>query len=549
MMQSKWSLLSGPLLASLLAASCAPAETTTAGSQALACEQLGKVISADRIGLPSSGARVEAALPVPASDAAPAHCLVRGAIGPVDPTAPDIKFHVALPENWNGRALMLGGGGFDGVVPDVIGPIFAQPVDVVQTPLAKGYAVFGSDSGHQSVPGAAPVPTVDASFAVNDEALANFAGDALKKTRDAAIFLISQRYGSEPKRTFFAGGSNGGREGLVVIQKWPSDFDGAVIYYPFWSAGSTALTFGSVMAAFTRDGAYLGPDQQAFLYEALIKACDTLDGASDGLISNIDACEFNVASLACGSGAAKDACLTPPQIAALQKYEGGAAFRYRSGRGETSHPGFPALAGADLRGAQQLASTPPTYPPHNDMPTIAHFYDQFMRYAVARDPQMNPWTVDPEAPGQFAERINTVVDLLDYKPDDLAAFRARGGRLLLLHGLADPIVSSRTTDDLWQRLKAFMGAEERRKFARYYTVPGYGHGRGGSNAFEPAWDTLSLLESWVERDTPPDAPSIADSKPGNALRTRPLCEAGMWPRYVGGSLDDASSFVCQGQPR
>ncbi len=157
--------------------------------------------------------------------------------------------------------------------------------------------------------------------------------------------------------------------------------------------------------------------------------------------------------------------------------------------------------------------------------------------------------MDPETPGPFAERINTVVDLLDYKPDDLAGFRARGGRLLLLHGLSDPIVSSRTTDDLWRRLGAFMGPDERRKFARYYTVPGYGHGRGGSNAFEPAWDTLSLLESWVERDTPPDAPSVVDSKPGNGLRTRPLCEAGMWPRYEGGSLDDASSFVCEGQPR
>lgn len=515
------------------------------------CEDLtGTAIAAETIGLPTRGGRVlssEWLGPVTSATLnAPEHCHVEGTIAPVDPTAPEIVFELNLPAIWNGSALMLGGGGFDGVVPDVTGPMLAQPADGIPSPLQRGYAVFGSDSGHQAAPGAAPIPAVDAAFALNDEALANYAGDALKKTRDASISLIAAMYGQTPTHTYFAGGSNGGREGLLVAERWPQDFDGVIVAFPFWNAGTTTLTFGAVMNAFAKPGAYLDAAGQTLLYEAVIDSCDELDGVADGLVSNIKACQFDPDSLRCGrDGATSRACLSAPQIAALRKYDGVAAFDYRTPGREKSYPGFPVFQGADLRGPQQLGIKPPSHPAVDEMPVIAHFWDQFARFALARDAAFNAQSLDPERPGALAPRINHVVDLLDLPSPDFKTFRSRGGRLIIYQGLADPIVSPRATEDYWRRLVTGHGRDGVKEFARFYVVPGYGHGPAGHNAFVPVWDVLSSLEHWVEQGAAPGDIVVTDGTAGGHGRTRPLCELGSWPRYKGaGPANDAASFTC-----
>ena len=521
----------------------------SAASPRVICEGLqGQSVAAGQIGLPTTGARVISARMIEAhavrGKATPAHCQIRGAIDPVDGSAPEIRFALDLPIAWNHKALMMGGGGFDGVIPDTSGPMLAEPFDHVVPPLLRGYAVFASDSGHQAVPGAAPIPAVDAAFAVNDEALANFGGAALKKTRDVAVNLIERNYGRAPERTYFAGGSNGGREGLLVAQRWPDDFDGVVVAFPFWNAGTTALTFGVVMNGFAAPGAYLPPAGQALLFNAVVAKCDGLDGLRDGLISNVDACDFDPSALRC-VGLANDACLSDPQIKALRKYDASVAYPYRTKGRETSYPGFPVFAGADLRGDQQMASTPPAHPAVSTMPVIAHFWDQFSRFAIAREPEFNPLTLDPERPGKHAERINHVVDLLDADSVDLTRFKARGGKLIIYHGLADPIVSPRSTIAYWRRLQSAMGREAVRDFARFYVIPGYGHGPAGLGAFSPAWDVLNTLEGWTEEGIPPSPQTVVDVGP--ETRSRPLCEYGTWPRYLGqGDVTAAGSFVCAG---
>ncbi len=523
------------------------AGAASAASPTAICEGLqGQTLAADQIGLPTAGARVISARMVQAhaarGQATPAHCQVRGAIDPVDAAAPQIRFALDLPVAWNHKALMMGGGGFDGVIPDTSGPMLAEPFDHVVPPLLRGYAVFASDSGHQVVPGAAPIPAVDAAFAVNDEALANFGGAALKKTRDVAVKLIARAYGQPPERTYFAGGSNGGREGLLVAQRWPDDFDGVVVAFPFWNAGTTALTFGAVMNGFAAPGAYLRPAGQALLFTAVMAKCDDLDGLKDGLISNVDACDFDPSVLKC-AGPAKDTCLTDPQIKALRRYDAQISYPYRTKGRETSYPGFPVFAGADLRGDQQMASTPPVHPALATMPTIAHFWDQFARFAIARDGDFNPLKLDPQHPGRYADRINQVVGLLDADSVDLSRFKARGGKLILYHGLADPIVSPRSTAAYWNRMQAGLGPAAVRDFARFYVIPGYGHGPAGLAAFNPAWDALSVVEAWAEEGVSPGPQIIADVGP--QARSRPLCEYGTWPLYDGhGDPQLAESFRC-----
>src|SRR5262249_11518670 len=138
---------------------------------------------------------------------------------------PDIQFRVNLPTNWNGKAVQMGGGGYDGVIPNTTGRTTLGSGD---PPLTLGYVTFAGDSGHQAKAG----DSNDASFAVDDEALLNFGYMHIKKTRDAVFEIAKSRYGKSPKRLYFSGGSTGGREGLTAALRWPDDYDGISSNYP-----------------------------------------------------------------------------------------------------------------------------------------------------------------------------------------------------------------------------------------------------------------------------------------------------------------------------
>lgn len=530
-----------------LAATAALTTATAARAEApgaAACEALNEwAAPAAAMALPTRGAHVVSASFASLPGGGATYCKVEAAIRPVDAQAPDIRVSLALPTAWGGKALMMGGGGFDGVTPVADGPLFNLPTETVPLPVERGYAVFGSDSGHQAIGGRAPIPAVDAEFALNDEAFRNYAGDAVKKTRDLAGVLLQAYYGRGPSRVYFAGGSNGGREALLAVSRWPKDFDGAIALFPFWNGGTTAMAFGHVMRGFAQPGAYVGPEQQALLFKTVTDQCDALDGLADQLISNPAACRVNLAPITCGSAGAAALCLSVPQLAALRRYATPVRFTYRR-VGETSYPGWPVLQGADLRGAQQLGQTAPVSPPSPDMPIIGYFWDGFLRFVAARDPSLHALTVDPTAPGALAGALEAAAVKLDVPPVDLSPFSARGGKLIVVHGLADPIVSPWSTYEYWRRLEAANGGKALARSARLYTIPGYGHGPAGLSAFEPIWDPLLALETWREGGTAPDGLNLEDGSPA-ARGQRPLCAFPGWVRYAGtGDPHKAASFIC-----
>ena len=532
----------------------------------LSCAQLaGKTVPASSIGLPTTGATVTAATTIPASgtgaQATGEYCLVSGAINPVDPAAPQIKFQIAMPTVWNNKIMMFGGGGYDGTIPAPTGNVPAGPT-AQPTPLGRGYATFASDSGHQ----ANALGSEDGSFGVNDEAVQNFSGDALKKTRDAAVYLIDARYAVKaPKRAYFAGGSSGGREALTVVQRWPQDWDGSIVLYPAWAAASLDLQFGRITRALAAPGAYLDQAKRKVLLNAVLAACDTLDGVADGLISNVAACNttFNPATatvngtaLRCAGGAdTGDTCLSDAQISALNVYNTPITFGYPLASGETQYPGFN-VYGADLGVANASALQPTvttlalgTSQPASPMPTTAPylsvFWDQWIRYFVTRDSNYNSLTVDPQNPGSLQARISQLTGLQDVNKTDLSAFNARGGKILMAHGMADALVSTRSTEQYYQRLQATMGASAVANFVRFYEIPGYGH--AVSTVYNASWDSLTTLENWVENGVTPPAQTVADTA-GVPGRTRPLCEYPSFPRYNGsGDVNAASSFTCATQ--
>ena len=541
---------------------------------AMTCAQLaGMTVPASSIGLATTGAAVTSAQVVPAAGsgatAVGEYCRVQGDINPVDATAPKIKFQVNLPADWNRKAMMFGGGGYNGTIATGVGNVPAGPVDR-QVPLGRGYATFGSDSGHQANANGSR----DGTFGANDEALRNFSGDAIKKTRDAAMAIIKSRYAQDVQKTYFAGGSTGGREALLAVQNWPQDFDGAIVLYPAWNAASLDLQFGRITRQLAQPNAYPNRAKRRVLYDAAVAACDGLDGAADGVISNVAACNasFNPATatvnaqpggqpLRCANGAdTGDNCLSDVQIASFNVINTPLQLNYALASGERGYPGFNTW-GTDFgnTGADPLQPTVVTLSlgteqPANPMPPVtaaamppygSTFWDQWVKYFVTRDPNFNSLLLDPQNPGIWQNRIVELTGIQDANKTDLSAFRARGGKILMAHGSHDALVSTRATEQYFNRIRNTMGAANVASFMRYYEIPGYGHST--STVFNAAWDSVTTLENWVESGVAPPAQLVAD-RTGVPGRTRPLCEFPTFPRYnLVGDINAAASFTCAAQ--
>jgi hypothetical protein len=525
-----------------------------------ACAGLNNLaIPAATIGLPTTGGKVTSTTLVPANGLPGAkaigeYCKVLGEINPVDPNAYKIKFQLNLPTGWNNKVMMFGGGGFDGTIATGTGNVGFGPADQL-VPLGRGYATFGSDSGHQ----AGPLGSQDHFFGLNDEAEYNFAVAAPKKTRDAAVYIIEGYYGQKPTKSYFQGGSTGGREALAAIQRFPADWDGAIALYPAWNDMSALLQGQRIMRAMAAPGAYPNQAKRKVIYDAAMAACDELDGLADGIISNQWRCNqmFDPRVVRCPGGAdTGDTCLSDAQIEALNIYNTPAHFHFNMASGLQQFPGCN-VWGADLGRTQAdaggyagqgtvifltLGYFQPTLPATQLMPYLSPFMDQFMKYAVVRDPTgtFDTLSIDPENPGPYAKRISFLSTMLDTS-SDISAFVAKGGKVLIAHGLQDVLVSTRASEMYWERLQSQFGPNNVSKFARFYEVPGSGHALGA--AFTPGWDSLTALENWVEKGIAP-ANQIMTDTAVHAGRTRPLCDYPTWPKYIGGDPNLASSFTC-----
>ncbi|GAB2586530.1 hypothetical protein GCM10027034_18610 [Ramlibacter solisilvae] len=519
--------------------------------QQVACAALaGRTIAASAIGLPTGGATVDSATPV-AADAAGnslgAYCRVRGSIAPVDPASPRIKFAVNLPEAWNGKSIQFGGGGFDGILIEGTEQLRFGPPDK-PAPLALGYATYGDDSGHQSS------SITDGAFAANDEALANYGGNSLKKTHDVAMALLTLRYGKGVTKSYFLGTSTGGRDALTAIQRWPADYDGVVANEPALNYTGTRLHNVAVGRALYNNGGagWMNVAKTLLVQRTVLGVCDRLDGASDGIVSNVESCrQLNtqvLASLRCAGGAdLGDTCLSDAQLDTVRTIESPLNFsNYALANGVTKAGGLNILEGTLVAGPFTTRDLGTRRVPANPATSAdANMYvtgDQWVKFFVTRQPAFDALTFDPLAPGAWTQRVVDVSALTDAANPDLRPFLARGGRLILLHGLADEVISNNSTIDYYQRVVATVGQAAANQGVRFYTVPGMGHGTG---VFIPSWDSLAALENWVERGLAPSTPVVTDSVAATFGRTRPLCQYPSWPKYKGsGSLDAAVNFSC-----
>ena len=506
-----------------------------------ACASLpGMSIPALAIRLQTGGALVQTAVPVAASakdNPNGDYCKVTGIIKPHNPGSPSMEFEVNLPLAWNRRVLQMGGGGYDGTLVTGLAGFTLQPANV-DNPLKQGFVTLGTDGGHKSAAG------FDGSFAMDDEALRNFGRESVKKGHDVAIEIIKKAYGRAPERFYFIGGSQGGHEALDAAARYPEDYDGVVAHYPAYNV--TLLHLGSLnagRAVYEGGGAaWLSPAKTKLITDAVYAKCDALDGAKDGIIGQVKACNtaFDVKTLRCANGAdAGDMCLSDAQLAAVTKI----ASDYKPGftvAGMDTFPRWPLLEGALFRDRSNWGQVPqPSNPLSGKEPLLYTAGDQTAKFIISRNPKLDTMTFDPK---QWQARIATVASIMDVSDVSLERFKAKGGKIILTHGTADDFITPHNTELYYQRQVKQFGTAGVDSFIRFYMIPGFGHGFGPFNA---KIDGLKALQDWVEKGQAPKGLTAVDGNP-NANRSRPLCEWPTWPKFTGapGSESSAASFTC-----
>jgi hypothetical protein len=494
------------------------------------------------IGLPTNGATIVSATFVPATDPGNPNgefCKVLGGIHAVDPTASDIKFEVNLPTRWNDRMLQMGGGGFDGTLVTGLGGASNQ-IPTSPTPLALGYVTLGSDSGHETAGG------FDGRFALNAESFANFGRLQIKKTHDVATALVQRRYGTSPRHSYFIGGSQGGHEALIAALFYPADYDGIVAHYPAYDITLMHLAAQyRARALFRSTDTWISPDKMKAITTAVYAACDGLDGATDGIISNVAGCNRVMtmdalrSKLRCPDGRDTGAtCLSDGQLATVETFNTSFSLGFPVSAGLSVFPKLAILDGATFLNALGQSPVPSTFPTNQDATQYAEASGT-VRYVITRDVTADPLAFDPS---KWATRITEVSDIWDANSVDLSQFMSKGGRVILTVGSIDHTITPYNTVNYYQRLVTRFGQAVADTFVRFYRIPGFAHGNGLFNA---KFDSLGALDAWVDGGRPPAILEAVDINPDNHQRRRPMCVYPSWPQYKGsGNVNAASSFTC-----
>ena len=463
--------------------------------------------------------------PEPIPVAIPPYCRADGVIDPragVDGKPYAIGFEIALPDNWNGSFVFQGGGGLNGYILTPLGPQAAGD----NPALARGFAVVTTDTGHKGA-------VFDASFMKDQLASLDFAYIAIGRVTVLSKEIIAQYYGRPAKHSYYDGCSTGGREGMMMSQRYPTYFDGIVSGDPAMRTGYSNIGLAYARGAFARiapKDASGKPDpskdfsdgDKKLLAESIMKTCDEKDGLKDGMIFNPQACHYDPAVVRC-KGAKTESCLTSPQVGALTKAFAGP----KDSHGNQVYAPFPWDTGY-LRTASGPFAPFSSFLPSSG-PSI-----------LASVEQPSDVDIDTLVAGVRANENQT---LTDTTWTNLSSFFGRGGKLIFYHGTSDPVFSPFDTLAYYTRMaNANGGLDQVMNSSRFFFVPGMNHCAGGPAALDK-FDMLGAVVDWVENGKAPDS-VIATGKafPG---RSRPLCAYPKHAQYQGqGNPEDAASFEC-----
>jgi feruloyl esterase len=459
----------------------------------------------------------------------PAFCQVHGIIAPTAHS--QIHFEVWLPaEGWNGKLELVGNGGLAGTI----------GYAAMGTAVRNGFASASTDTGHTA--------TEPATWLADRDRVIDYSYRGLHLTTVDAKGIVQAYYTAQAKQSYYTGCSTGGKQGLMEAQRFPADFDGILAgdAANFWTHQMASEVWNGVATSTPETN--LPKDKLQLLENATVKACDMLDGAADGLVSDPIHCHFDPAKLQCAVGTAdQSACLTATQVAAVKKLYGGVT----TSKGKSVYPGF--YPGGEMGWASNTVINKTTK-------SGVSSYD-FWGNAMFHDPNWAFPKFDFDANIDRADaELGPMMNATD---PNLEEFRKLGHKLIYYHGAADPLIPAQNGVDYYESVvKAQKGADKTEAFYRVFLVPGLYHCSGGPGPIAfgtggqaPAGqrdadhDALQSLERWVEQGKAPA--SIIGTKyvDGDASKgvafQRPLCPYPQIAKYKGtGEMKDAASFAC-----
>jgi pimeloyl-ACP methyl ester carboxylesterase len=474
---------------------------------------------------------------VPASGDLPAYCRVLGYVRPA------INFEIRLPlRDWNGKFYMAGCGGFCGSL-NAEAPLFYNAMNFG---LRRNYAVSTSDSGHWGS------SDTDGRWAMNNPvAQMDFAQRSVPETARVTKIILKTFYGTEQKKSYFAGCSNGGRMAAMEALRYPKDFDGIISEAPALDGtGLVANLFGwATRANSGPDGKpVLSPGKVKLLEHAVYEACGEKIGINEPVIADPRACHFKPSVLQCRAGDAPY-CLTPAEVGAAEKIYGGPV----NSHGQLLYPGGVPFGSEPFWPVWVTGTS-------NRPAWMALFVQDFYRYlplpAPGPDFKVTDYNFDKD-PSRLAYSAS-IFNAATFNPStgeiefgDMSAFRERGGKLIIYHGWADSLVTPQLTVDFYEALaKKSGGIAATQGFARLFMVPGMDHcgaQTNGPGIADTGIDPLTALEQWVEEGkAPSELMATKTAPPANqTLWRRPVCAYPNAARYNGsGDPTDAANFTC-----
>ncbi len=468
-------------------------------------------------------------------EGAPApHCKVAGVIGT------ETNFELLLPDTWNGKFVMGGGGGFVGSV---------MNTSLLFGALQVGYATVGTDTGHQAHP-------LDASWALNNpERLINFGHRAVHETAVTAKALTKTYYEKDIARSYFTGCSTGGRQALMAGQRYPEDFDGIVAGAPGFNYTGIAAQASQINRAMYPDptnlqAAVVGPKEQELIETSYLAMCDEDDGIKDGILNDPRQCKFDVSTLLC-QGEKNDNCLSEEQLAAVKVIydgpkdsQGNTLFYGYPFGGENSVGGWPRwLTGglkyqADLdefQGGVDVGDAEAPVSPN----AFYGFGNGIMQYFVFNDPD---WSYVNYNFDRLQKDMVQAAEILNATNPDLSAFRKRGGKMIIYSGWSDAAITGKSVVSYYEDILA----KDKTAAAdtRLFMMPGVEHCFGGPG---PSFvNFLTEIDQWFETDKAPEqVTALWLDEQFQPTGSRPVCAYPKIAKYDGkGDTRSASSFIC-----
>lgn len=455
---------------------------------------------------------------VEAGKGLPGFCHVTGYI------RPQIRFELALPDQWNRRVYMFGNGGYAGE--DLAAPSRLETRDAA---LSRGFLTVQQNTGHDA-------KTYDlGDFASDLALLVDYGSRAVHVTVQTAKTVAATYYDRHPTFSYWDGCSTGGRQGLMAAQRYPGDFDGILAGAPVLRFSDTGLW--NIWNAQALLKAPIRKAQLPALAKAVMDRCDAVDGVKDGLISDPRQCSFDPAKdlNICENGG--DDCFSKEQVETLKTLAKGVTVK-----GKTVFPGVVAgTEGLDAAGAsgwdQWVIS-------ENGPSRQLAYGDTFVKNmamlpASGKAIDWKSFDFDTQY-----EKVVAVRELVDADNPDLSAFQKRGGRMITYFGWSDPALNPLMGLDYYESVRKTMGAEKTGEFYRLFMVPGMFHCRMGYGT--DTFDAFTPLMDWVENGRAPDVIHAAKLVDRKTVMTRPLCPHPQAAVYSGkGEVNDAANFTCK----